>query len=508
MPFPMLLLALAIGLVEVQLPPIVGVEIELTNLECSQHAFVVVATNQTNSSSSRSSRTGGSTKLAPSFTCENAMSEPSQLKEASALGALIYSWGRWDQSSTTTPGCDLAAAKSSGGGTPLRSHIYLRTDMTYAVCGVSFYNDGFGTSGKAVLTERSSGRVLTSFDAVSNTGSAAARPTTQCAVATGSGQACSFGLGTVAIEAANCSSTQHDVASGISFCASMNRSECSLVPQTCGPCLECHIDDTAAEQASGGEQGSGSSSMSGITWSAFGNTVCTPSYVAEALPPPTLLTEGERNSFGPAGAGPTSLRMQWVKPDCDPVQRFAIRLKEGDGSWVTVYEGHPGGGFSQSDTLHLMATPGPAPPPSPAPPPGATGVTFATIIGAVMRAPQSTVHHIADNCANGNLFDMCEHQQGTDPWLSLRVDASTAIDQVVVYNRRHSYYWSRINPFHVYVGDSYGKALQRVSNADHAGGIPILKLTLLCVHVPFVRRFGPPLRRRTFSNVERSIWPI
>ncbi|MGB1604192.1 MAG: hypothetical protein ACPIOQ_66280, partial [Promethearchaeia archaeon] len=41
--------------------------------------------------------------------------------------------------------------------------------------------------------------------------------------------------------------------------------------------------------------------------------------------PPTLLTEGEPNSFGPAGAGPTSLRMQWLKPDCDPVQRFAIR---------------------------------------------------------------------------------------------------------------------------------------------------------------------------------------
>ena len=225
----------------------------------------------------------------------------------------------------------------------------------------------------------------------------------------------------------------------------------------------------AAEQASGVEQGSGSSSISGITWSMFGNTVCIPSYVAEALPPPTLLADGERNSFGPAGAGPTSLRMQWVKPDCDPVQRFAIRLKEGDGSWVTVYEGHPGGSFSQSDTLHLITNPGAAPPPSPAPSPGNTGQSFSTIIGAVMRTPRSTIHHTADNCGNGNLFDMCEHQHSfTDPWLSLRVDASSAIDQVDVYNWHHGWLWSRINPFHVYVGDSYGKGLQHVPNSNHA----------------------------------------
>lgn len=469
----LLLLSFVSGWTEVNLPPLVRVDVTLTNLECSQHAVVVVATNQSNSSSDGINMVN----LSPLFTCETAMSEISRLKDASSTGALVFSWGRWDQTSSTAAECNVVGGASDGSSTQ-RSHMYLRTDTRYAVCGVSFYNDHFGSSGLVSFTERSSARSVLSFVSTTNGSStAASRPVSQCAISTGGGQACSFHIGEIAFEAANCSTTQYDVAPGLSFCASLNRSECSLVPHTCGPCLECHVSssaDASAEQGSGGdadEQGSGASAANAAstpTWSAFGNSPCALAQ-AQPLPAPTLLTEGDKNAIGPAGAAPTSLRLQWLKPDCAAVQRFAIRLKEGSGSWVSVYEGHPGGGFSQTDQLRLIATPGPATP-SPPPPVGATaGSPFATPIGAVMLEAQSMTQNTADRCINGNVYDRCEHKYSyTDPWFSLRVDASSAIHEVVVYNRRQSWAWSRLNPYHVYVGNSYGEE-ERCAPAGRGG---------------------------------------
>lgn len=191
------------------------------------------------------------------------------------------------------------------------------------------------------------------------------------------------------------------------------------------------------------------------------------------MPPPTLLTEGDSNSIGPAGASPTTLRLQWRKPDCAPVERFAIRLKEGAGNWVTVYEGHPGGGFSPSDTLQLIASPGPAPLPPPAPPsPPADEVSgLATILGVVMAEPHDTRWNTAENCVNGNYYDMCMHRYPySNAWLSLRVEAASAIHQVTVYNRRSSCCYTRINPYEIWVGASYGDTSS--AHASRCGGEP------------------------------------
>ena len=230
----LLLLQLAV-LRGTYLPEIVRVDAVITSLDCQQHAFVVVAVNRTNRSSSRGvGEDASSGSLSPFFTCEEATAA-SLLQEARDQGALVFSWGRWDTSTTAAdPGCSQGS--STQDATPQRSRLYLRTDTTYVTCGVSFYNDAFGTAGSVSLTERSSGRSLLLFDTasiLSNGSSAASTPLSQCAVPSGGGQACSFSLGALSISPSNCSDVQREVAPGISFCASLNRSECSLQPQTC-----------------------------------------------------------------------------------------------------------------------------------------------------------------------------------------------------------------------------------------------------------------------------------
>ena len=131
------------------------------------------------------------------------------------------------------------------------------------------------------------------------------------------------------------------------------------------------------------------------------NLQCEAAASAAILEAPTLQDDGVENSVGQPGVTATSARIKWIKPDCDAVSAFRVRLREfGGGEWLvsdwwlvcwlvcrlvrvtgsvvgevahtntqththththtntqthkhtqTVYEGHPGGGFSLDDTL-------------------------------------------------------------------------------------------------------------------------------------------------------------
>ena len=133
---------------------------------------------------------------------------------------------------------------------------------------------------------------------------------------------------------------------------------------------------------------------------------------AERLASPTLQLEGSQNYVGGPGVSASTIRMKWSKPDCEPVTKFRIRLKEDGGEWLVrrkrgspssllpcpppslscrpftplsslsppmhashsrlpftppihashshlpftpqdVYEGHPGGGFSRDDEIKV-----------------------------------------------------------------------------------------------------------------------------------------------------------
>ena len=45
----------------------------------------------------------------------------------------------------------------------------------------------------------------------------------------------------------------------------------------------------------------------------------------------------------------TALRVRVDRPDCEPFQAVGIRLREGNGAWIEIYNGHPGGFFSTGD---------------------------------------------------------------------------------------------------------------------------------------------------------------
>lgn len=67
----------------------------------------------------------------------------------------------------------------------------------------------------------------------------------------------------------------------------------------------------------------------------------------------------------------TTIWIEWRKADCVIDTQYKIQLKENDGVWVDVYEGHPGGYFSQDigDNLHVSLNN----------PPGSPGDASATV---------------------------------------------------------------------------------------------------------------------------------
>ena len=145
------------------------------------------------------------------------------------------------------------------------------------------------------------------------------------------------------------------------------------VTRRCGPCWRwlyafpasgafgSGSGDTGYEEASassvddGASSGSGAQSGSGSPGGS-GSGLCVAAAAAAQLPAPVLQLTGEDNAVGSAGATGTSIRIRWTKPDCEPVQKFALRLRETGGPWVTIYEGHPGGGLSRTEPLAVDAT--------------------------------------------------------------------------------------------------------------------------------------------------------
>ena len=160
-----------------------------------------------------------------------------------------------------------------------------------------------------------------------------------------SGQECVWSLGDLFVPEVNCSGTSS------AFCQSLNRegvvphhpwptarpaahvhrrlgcADCQFVENTCGGCFECYTPDNETDP----------------------DHSCSQVQSGQPLPTPTLQTTGAANAIGPAGLGATSLRVRIAKTDCEPLQALAVRLREGDGEWRTIYQGWPAGFFSTAD---------------------------------------------------------------------------------------------------------------------------------------------------------------
>ena len=272
--------------------------------------------------------------------------------------------------------------------TPTDEAIFLQQGHTYAVCGISYWNNFFGQMGAVSIRVSESSEALVAFDSAAALNDNPTGVAPPACIDRGE-RSCIFELAKICVECA----TVDCAAASESFCASLNRQPCRVMPNTCGACDECFLVESdlyaggGVEHASGTETGSGgflsddsmgsgsgaSESMSsGGDSVTGGNSACIAVSEGSVLPPPVLATSGAANPIGPSGATGTTIRIQWRKPDCDSVRRFAVRLRERRtdglaGPWVVAYQGHPGGGFSRSESLsvHIQRTGSEGSPPAP-----------------------------------------------------------------------------------------------------------------------------------------------
>ena len=237
------------------------------------------------------------------------------------------------------------------------SSLYLQRGSTYAVCGVSYFNNFFGQAGTVSIAVTETSKSLLSYASASvlQASPNGVSDASACLYLNPRPSGCAFDVASLCVE---CSSTDCSQATD-AFCAGLNRQPCSILPNTCGACDECYLPaDTdsgsgvAADGASG-DAGSGdtASSSSSSSSSASGTTQCYAVSSGSVLPAPQLQPDGATNAIGPSGASGTSIRIKWRKPDCDPVSMFKLRLREQGGPWVDVFQGHPGGGFSRGEAL-------------------------------------------------------------------------------------------------------------------------------------------------------------
>lgn len=112
----------------------------------------------------------------------------------------------------------------------------------------------------------------------------------------------------------------------------------------------------------------------------------------------------------------------------------------------------------------------PAPPPSPPPPsplPPLSSMKQLTRIGARVSEPWIATHpHIfsANLCMDNNndipsQQNFCHSKEkSTNAYVSIQLNATTMVDYVQIWNRNRRYAgnWERINPFQIWIGDSYG----------------------------------------------------
>ena len=146
-----------------------------------------------------------------------------------------------------------------------------------------------------------------------------------------------FEVGSIYIVPVDCSAVDHDVGD-VSYCSTLNRHACKTVANTCGPCFECF------NPIYGNVSGPSNQPCEAVAGEA-------------RIAAPLLQAHGDPNQIGVAGASATTVRIKWEKPDCDPVVRYRIVLREAGGDQMVVYEGHPGGGFSTDDELIVTNTP-------------------------------------------------------------------------------------------------------------------------------------------------------
>ena len=236
------------------------------------------------------------------------------------------------------------------------SSLYLQRGSTYAVCGVSYFNNFFGQAGTVSIAVTETSKSLLSYASASvlQASPNGVSDASACLYLNPRPSGCAFNVASLCVE---CSSTDCSQATD-GFCAGLNRQPCSILPNTCGACDECYLPaDTdsgsgvAADGASGDAGSGDTASSSSSSSSASGTTQCYAVSSGSVLPAPQLQPDGATNAIGPSGASGTSIRIKWRKPDCDPVSMFKLRLREQGGPWVDVFQGHPGGGFSRGEAL-------------------------------------------------------------------------------------------------------------------------------------------------------------
>ena len=190
---------------------IISVEAITSDLDFMIHAWAVV-----------------NLQLAPSYTCDTA-DAAAALADADAAGALVVSWGALVCAAT---GCDLAAKAAdmmaSGGGPKgggrHTSRFFVEQNVGYAVCGMSWYSDVYGPRGSVRFAMEGSADALIDFTSATL---ADRGETPQCAKGN---QQCTFGIGTIDVSGVDCSAVTYTlVDSELTYCASLNRRECSTI---------------------------------------------------------------------------------------------------------------------------------------------------------------------------------------------------------------------------------------------------------------------------------------
>lgn len=171
------------------------------------------------------------------FTCSGAMMG-SPLSMAGT--SLLQSHGCWTDIAqvympVATPGCKRNAMAGMTDFDTTQGGFFLEMGRSYAVCGLSFWNDFFAFDGSVEFYD--DGASLVSFDSMAaymtNAGGVS-----KSACLSPKGRRCAFDMGTILVGgsgAVDCSAAPD--------CAALNRLECStgLTANTCGGCKECFL---------------------------------------------------------------------------------------------------------------------------------------------------------------------------------------------------------------------------------------------------------------------------
>jgi hypothetical protein len=357
----------------------------------------------------------------PEFVCSEVGAEDA-LKHANAADALKLMWGRQSCKAADARSVCLANEASYGldylAGEPEQSRLlFLEEDVAYEVCGLSRYNDPeiIGAEGSVHVMRVDNGDSLFSFhspDLGPRNNATGGAPSCMSVA-----QHCSFSMGVLEISSSDCSQAPE--------CAILNRRECApLAPPHAShpphsPCPARGPQPAPAPSAQvllgrqhvrrlprvlhPGPQRRWLSPIHAAYNAAplcprprppddphqdahalpalrlstcpprrAGNTTnsaCVPTAAATTLGAPYLVTDGPANAVGPAGRMPTTLRIGWAKPDCEPIDSFKVRATTTTTTHPPSPTLHPPSAPTLSRPPHPLRAPRPPPPPPPPPPP-------------------------------------------------------------------------------------------------------------------------------------------